>query len=134
MIKNMEVINKISNELMQEERRQKTRETMLVLMAKAALSRNLVQAIGEKSKHFIVNIYPAGGYMVVSLKTRDAIGSYIYLGTKSHYISSSQAMPIGNNRFARNVTHPGTDSLKSKIDAAVAKSLAEIRMGMRTIR
>lgn len=134
MIKNIEAIDKISNILLQEERKQKTRQTMMVLLAKAAISRNLVQAIGEKSKHFSVNIHPAGPYMIITLKPKDAIGSYIYLGTKSHYISSSEAMPIGNNRFARNVMHPGTDSMKSKIDAAVAKSLIEINMAVKVMR
>lgn len=134
MIENLKAIERVSEKLVQRERRAKTRNTMIVLMLKAAISRNLTQAIGEKSKHFTVQIQPGAYYMTVVLKPKDAVGSYIYKGTKPHYISSSEPMPIGNSRFARNVSHPGTDSERDKIDNAVRRSLAEVKMAMRVIR
>ena len=134
MIQNLKAIDRISENLVQKERRAKTRNTMIVLMLKAAISRNLAQAIGEKAKHFTVQVQPGAIYMTVVLKPKDAVGSYIYKGTKPHFISSSEPMPIGNNRFARNVSHPGTDSEREKIDSAVRRSLAEVRMAMRVVR
>lgn len=134
MIENLKGIDRIMNTVSERERKAKARNTLIVLMLRSAIARNLAQAIGEKSKHFTVTVQPSGRYMSVVLKPKDAVGSYIYRGTRSHYISSSEPMPIGNNRFARNVMHPGTDSEREKIDNAVRRSLMEVKMAMKVIR
>lgn len=133
-IQNLGAVQRASDKIMGLNRKYKARSTQLTFILAAAITRNLSQAIGEKSKHFTVKIQPRGGYMMVVLKPKDAVGSYIYWGTRSHSISSPEPMPIGNNRFARNVSHPGTDPMKEKIDSAVRRSLAEVRMIMKVMR
>lgn len=134
MIKNIKAIDRVSQSLIQVDRRYKARNTMITLMLRSAISRNLSQAIGEKSKHFVIQVIPAGTYMVVTLRPKDAVGSYIYKGTKAHSISSSEPMPIGNGRFSRNVSHPGTASERERINNAVRKSMVEVKMIMKVMR
>ena len=133
-VENIKAIERASQKIIASERKYKVRTVQITFVLYAAIRKNLSQAIGDKSKHFIVKIEPGVGYMKVVLKPKDAVGSYIYWGTKRHSISSSEPMPIGNSRFARNVSHPGTDSMKQKIDGAVRKSLAEVRMVMKVMR
>jgi hypothetical protein len=133
-VKNIGAVQKASEKIMKIERKYKARNVQITFLLVAAINRNLSQAIGEKSKHFTVKVQPMGSYMKVILKPKDAVGSYIYWGTKRHSISSSEPMPIGNSRFARNVNHPGTDPMKDKIDAAVRRSLAEVKMIMKVMR
>jgi hypothetical protein len=133
-VENIKAIERASEKIIASDRKYKARNVQITFVLYAAIRRNLAQAIGDKSKHFVVKIEPGVGYMKVVLKPKDAVGSYIYWGTKRHSISSSEPMPIGNSRFARNVNHPGTDSMKQKIDGAVRKSLAEVRMIMKVMR
>jgi hypothetical protein len=133
-VENIKAIERASEKIIASDRKYKARNVQITFVLYAAIRRNLAQAIGDKSKHFVVKIEPGVGYMKVVLKPKDAVGSYIYWGTKRHSISSSEPMPIGNSRFARNVSHPGTDSMKQKIDGAVRKSLAEVRMIMKVMR
>jgi hypothetical protein len=133
-VTNIKAVERASQKIMGLERRYKARNVQITFLLAAAITRNLSQAIGDKSKHFTVKIQPGPLYMKVVLKPKDAVGSYIYWGTRRHSISSSEPMPIGNSRFARNVNHPGTDPMKQKIDAAVRKSLAEVKMVMKVMR
>ena len=133
-VKNIKAVERASQKMMGIERKYKARNVQITFLLAAAITRNISQAIGDKSKHFTVKIQPGPIYMKVVLKPKDSVGSYIYWGTKRHSISSSEPMPIGNSRFARNVSHPGTDPMKEKIDSAVRRSLAEVRMIMKVMR
>lgn len=133
-VNNIKAVERAAQRVVRLERRYRARNVQITFLLAAAITRNLSQAIGDKSKHFTVKIQPGAHYMKVVLKPKDAVGSYIYLGTKGHSISSSVPMPIGNSRFARNVNHPGTDPMKEKIDAAVRRSLAEVRMTMKVMK
>ncbi len=84
--------------------------------------------LGSRASHFDVNVQFTGIGLVVVVKSKDQIGRYLYSGTKAHEIStSSKPMPMPDGNFTYNVTHPGTPSLKPKIDSIVKTSVYAAR-------
>lgn len=84
--------------------------------------------LGSKAKHFDVNVQFTGMGMMIIVKSKDQIGRYLYNGTKGHEIStSSKPMPMPDGNFTYNVTHPGTPSIKPKIDNIVKTSVYAAR-------
>lgn len=126
-VRNIDGVKKVMNSVNLRQRSARVRQTQMVLLIRAAIIRNLQDAIGEKAKHFIVDVEASGLGIRISLKSKDSIGNYIYDGTKAHFIYSNEPMPIGNNRFARTVRHPGTKSEKEKIDEAVRRAVIQAR-------
>lgn len=104
-------------------------------MTKSLIIANLYQVLGEKNKHFVVQVSSTSHHkQVIKVRAKDNIGLFIYHGTKKHHISSSGSMPIGNGLFAGSVDHPGSKSRKSEIDEAVRKAVRQSRAYYRMLR
>jgi hypothetical protein len=98
------------------------------VMLTQALGYELKAALAEKMDHFSVEMQPGGLANIISVSTTDEVGQYIYHGTGPHAISSDDAMPIGNNQFARRVQHPGTPSHEDEIDGAIRAAYIETKV------
>jgi len=132
-IDNIRAAEKIAQKLDNERTRINIRKTQLAFTVKNSIMNNLQEAIGDKSKHFVVIVESDTGGVKVCVKTKDAVGQYLYYGTKSHSITSPEAMPVGDNNFAGSVFHPGTKALKPEIDQAVKTALSHAKMIARSL-
>jgi hypothetical protein len=132
-IDNIKAAETIAQRVDSERMRINTRKTQLAFTMKILIMNNLQEAIGDKSKHFVVIVESDVLGLKVCVKTKDAVGQYIYYGTKGHSITSAEPMPISDNNFARSVSHPGTKALKPEIDQAVRTALAHAKMIARSL-
>lgn len=104
------------------------RLAQLAVTIQTLVRAGLVNELGNKANHFDVNVQFTGMGIMVVVKSKDQIGKYLYSGTKAHEIStSSKPMPMPDGNFSYNVTHPGTPSLKPKIDSIVWSSVYAAR-------
>lgn len=133
-IKNLEAIRKIEQKLQRKYSMMYIKNIQLSYMIKSLIIANLYQAIGDKSKHFIVQVSGSGHSHLISVRAKDNIGLFIYHGTKRHHISSSGAMPIGGGQFAGSVDHPGSKSHKELINNAVRKAQRQARAYYRMLK
>jgi len=110
---------------------QNTEANMFMVLAEiAAAARVLIpsklrEVIGNKAKHFTIEVVPSAFGVEILVKTKDDIGNFIFDGTKPHMISSTRPMPVGGNDFSMRVSHPGTNEYGSKIDAAAYQAVQE---------
>lgn len=115
--------------------RMETRELSSIAKAGAAaasmsefINIRLQQLFGD-GRHFDTTImYLSQGVFRVDISA-DEVGTYIYYGTAAHSITSPLAMPLGDNRFASRVNHPGTPSRKAEIDAIIQEAMLAFRAG-----
>jgi len=108
------------------------RMARLAVTIQSLIRVRLNNELGKRSSHFDVNVQFTGIGIVVVVKSKDQIGKYLYSGTRAHEIStSSKAMPMPDGNFSYSVTHPGTPSLKPKIDSIVRTSVYTARMMVR---
>lgn len=92
------------------------------------INMRLEQLFGA-GRHFSVDVtYMSQGIFKINIHA-DEIGHYIYYGTSSHNITSPLAMPLGDNRFASRVNHPGTESRKKDIDAIIFETMMALKAG-----
>lgn len=111
-------------------------QTQFVILLQQSIQAALVSKIGDKAKHFSVDIVPSGYDMKVKL-VADEVGGYLYYGTQSHTIENrtgGTAMPIGGSKFARQVHHPGTAAMKDHIDGAVEEGILVAKAAMGSMR
>jgi hypothetical protein len=132
MIKgNMDNNNAIPNllgYLDNQERDLNVRLTKEILALNMLVKAKLNETLGEKAKHFSVNISPSGIGVEIVVRTNDSVGNFIYRGTSAHdIISTTQAMPMPDGGFSRAVRHPGTEPMKDQIDQAIASALVAAR-------
>jgi hypothetical protein len=132
-VDNIKAAEAIAQRLDNERTRISVRKTQLAFTIKNSIMNNLQEAIGDKSKHFIVVVEADVRGLKICVKTKDAVGQYIYYGTKGHSITSPEPMPVGNDNFARSASHPGTKAMKSEIDQAVRTALAHAKMIARSL-
>jgi hypothetical protein len=133
-IKNLQAMKKVEQRLIQRNSLLYIRNMQLSHMVKTLIIANLYQAIGEKSKHFIVQVSGGSHVQNVSVRARDNIGLFIYHGTKRHHIASSGPMPIGGGQFAGSVDHPGSKSHKELIDSAIRRAQRQARAYYRMLK
>jgi hypothetical protein len=133
-IQNKEAFKKIEEKLIQKNSLLYIRNMQLAYMVKTLIIANLYQAIGEKSKHFIVQVSGGAHSQSISVRARDNIGLFIYYGTKRHHIASSGPMPIGGGQFAGSVDHPGSKSHKELIDSAIRRAKYQARAYSRMLK
>jgi len=92
---------------------------------KIILYQKLKKILGDKLKHFDINVSPNANNLLVEIKPNSEVGGFIASGTKSHIISSTSPMPIGGGVFSMSVQHPGTEEYGTKIQAAAMEALVE---------
>ena len=83
----------------------------------ANLQSSLLEFVGlEKMKHFNVE----AGIDSVTISAIDDVGEVLLHGAGPHVIQAGgKPMPIGNGKFARRVSHPGTPSIINEINKAI---------------
>jgi hypothetical protein len=133
-VQNKEAFKKIEQKLIQRNSLLYIRNMQLSYMVKTLIIANLYQVIGEKSKHFIVQVSGGSHSQTVSVRARDNIGLFIYYGTKRHHIASSGPMPIGGGQFAGSVDHPGSKSNKQLIDDAIGRAKRQAKAYYRMLK
>lgn len=133
-VSNKEAFKKIEQRLQQRNSLMYIRNIQLAHMVKTLIIANLQQVIGEKSKHFIVQVSGSNHSQVISVRARDNVGLFIYHGTKRHHIPSSGPMPIGGGQFAGSVDHPGSKSHKELIDDAIRRAQRQARAYYRMLK
>jgi hypothetical protein len=127
-IENIDGIKKKQTYLKNRQDQLNVRLARLAVTIQGLIRAGLNNELGNKANHFDVNVQFTGIGIVVIVKSKDQIGKYLYSGTKAHEISSSsKAMPMPDGNFSYNVTHPGTPSLKPKIDNIVKTSVYAAR-------
>lgn len=131
---NKEALKKIEDKVNQKNSMMYVKNIQLSYMVKSLIIANLYQVLGDKSKHFIVQVSGSGYSQSISVRARDNVGLFLYYGTKRHHIASSGSMPIGGGNFAGSVDHPGTKSHKDLIDNAVKMAKLQARAYYRMIR
>lgn len=111
-----------------QERDLNVRLTKEVLGLNMLVKAKLNETLGEKARHFSVNIAASGIGVEITVRTNDSVGNFIYRGTSAHdIISTTEPMPMPDGGFSRAVNHPGTEPMKDKIDQAVMSALAMSR-------
>jgi len=96
----------------------------IAITAQALAKVRLSEALGDKFKHFSVNIFSTGVGMSISVSPVDNIGGYFYNGTPAHdIVAGSKAMPMPDGGFSRKVRHPGTKAYKPIINRIVMESM-----------
>jgi hypothetical protein len=127
-IENIDGIKKKQTYLKNRQDQLNVRLARLAVTIQGLIRAGLNNELGNNANHFDVNVQFTGIGIVVIVKSKDQIGKYLYSGTKAHEISSSsKAMPMPDGNFSYNVTHPGTPSLKPKIDDIVKTSVYAAR-------
>ena len=127
-VTNLNAFKALEQEIVSAEPRNRARAELFAVTLRQSLDHKLKAALAEKYSHFDVSLDPQGLMIVISVSTNDEVGQYIYHGTGPHSISSDDAMPIGNNQFARKVQHPGTPSHQSEIDGAIREAYIETKV------
>lgn len=123
-IDNIDAIKKKQTYLKSRQDQLNVRLARLAVTIQSLVRVGLNNELGNKANHFDVNVQFTGMGIVVIVKSKDQIGKYLYSGTRAHEISSSsKPMPMPDGNFSYNVTHPGTPSLKPKIDSIVWTSV-----------
>ena len=132
-IDNIKAADRIAQRVDNQRTRINVKKTQLAFTVKNSIMNNLQESIGDKAKHFVVVVESDTRGLKICVKTKDAVGQYIYYGTKGHSITSPEPMPVGNDNFARSASHPGTKALKPEIDQAVKTALAHAKMIARSL-
>jgi hypothetical protein len=123
-IKNLLGIKKIAEKIDNIVHRSQIHETQLVLSIRQAVEMELSNLLGDDIKHFNINIQSNGMNPGVSISCADDIGKFIYYGTNPHGIyAGGRAMPVGDNKFAARVRHPGQKPKKREIDEAIRRGI-----------
>ena len=123
-IENIEGVKKTKVYLKNREDQLNVRMARLAVTIQSIIRGRLSDELGSKATHFDVNVQFTGMGIMIIVKSKDQIGKYLYSGTRAHEIStSSKPMPMPDGNFVYNVTHPGTPSLKPKIDSIVKTSV-----------
>jgi hypothetical protein len=131
---NKEVLKKIEDKVNKKNSMIYVKNIQLAYMAKSLVIAALYQAIGDKSKHFSVQVSGSGYNQNISVRAKDNIGLFIYYGTRPHNIDASGPMPIGGGVFASSVDHPGTKSNRELIDNAVKMAQRQAKIYYRMMR
>lgn len=127
-IENVEAFKKKQMYLKARQDRFNVRMARMAVTIQSLIRGRLNNELGNKAKHFDVNVQFTGIGIMVIVRSKDQIGRYLYSGTKGHEIStSSKPMPMPDGNFTYNVTHPGTPSIKPKIDSIVRSSVYAAR-------
>lgn len=127
-IENVEAFKKKQMYLKARQDRFNVRMARMAVTIQSLIRGRLNNELGSKAKHFDVNVQFTGIGIMVIVRSKDQIGRYLYSGTKGHEIStSSKPMPMPDGNFTYNVTHPGTPSIKPKIDSIVRSSVYAAR-------
>lgn len=127
-ITNRKGLDRVIEDLQRQQRDVNVNMTKKILFLTNLIKSNLRDAIGEKAKHFDVQVNPFGIGVQIIVAPNDDVGRFIYSGTSAHDISSSyEPMPMPDGGFSRSVRHPGTKSLKPQIDRAVSSAVAAAR-------
>jgi len=100
----------------------------IVVVLRSLILSNLQSVLGEKAKYFDVAITTGNSGLKISVRSNNIIADFIYEGTSSHLITSTNPMRMPDGRYARSVEHPGTKSMKYQIDQAVRSAVAQTRV------
>lgn len=127
-VENIDALKKKQTYLKSKQDALNVRMAKLAVTIQSMIRLKMNDELGSKAKHFSVNVNFIGLGMTISVRPIDDIGRYLYRGTKSHEIStSSKPMPMPDGNFTYNVTHPGTPSIRPKIDKIVRMSVYAAR-------
>lgn len=132
-IENNDAMQRVRTRVVRSKEGVDVKTTQAVILLKGAITKNLNGVLGEKMKHFTVDIQPGSGTGVKVCVNVDDIGRFLYSGTSPHTIRSSTPMPMPDGGFAMSANHPGQKELKPEIDRAITAAVKEVKALIKTI-
>jgi hypothetical protein len=99
----------------------------IAMVSRSTIMERLKVHLQTGAEHFDVTIRPnaTNGY-TITVGSIDEVGVFLFHGVEKHEITGV-SMPIGNDRFAQVVQHPGFDSKSESIYRAVVEGIAIAR-------